>query len=262
MRRWDVSWKRITVILAFLLFPTLVIVGGYYSMVQPLKQQIEQVHQEIQTEEKLLAVIQQKEQKIDEVNQSTVQLQEKVPVASLVDQILLRLDEAAIVTDSIIEAYAFSEEDQSVESTLEERTKPKAVELQNPLEQSKEQNQSETTMTDTEPLPQGMKRVTVNLSVVSPNYVQMEQFLTRLEKQERITTIQSLSFTGNPEVLNVDDADQLNSNNEVKYQVQVSTFYAPELQELIKDLPYVKYPEPGNRTNPLSIYEEELSDND
>lgn len=260
MMRWEVSWKRVTAILASLLLPLLLIMGGYYLMIQPLKQQVSQVHQEIQTEEKLLAVIQQKDQKVDEVVRSTVQLQGKVPVAPLVDQILLRFDEAAIVTDSSIQAYAFNDEDQSVESSLEERTKPKTFELQNPLERIEEQNQGETPSTDAAPLPQGIKRVTANLSVASPNYVQLEQFLTRLEKQKRITTVQSLSFTGNPEVLNVDDGDQLDLKKEVSYQVQVSTFYAPELQELIKDLPYVKYPAPGKRTNPLSIYLEEVSD--
>lgn len=254
MMRGNISWKRVFIIFVFLLFPTLVMMAGYQWMIKPLKNQIEQVKQEISTEEKLLSIVQSKEQKIDQVVRSTVQLQNRVPVASLVDQWLLDFDEAATVTDSLIQSYKFNEEDETVETTLEERTKPKTVEIQNPLEQVKEKGTESKQPEDTGPLPQGIKRVTVNLSVTSPNYVQMEQFLSRLEKQDRIVSIDSLSFTGKPEVLEAQGSD---AKKEVTYNVQVSTFYAPELLELIKELPYVEYPEPGNRTNPLSIYEEE-----
>lgn len=240
----DVSWKRVVVIFVSLLLPTSLIMGGYYLFIKPLQSQIEQVHQEIKTEEKLASIIQQKgDQKAAVLLQNTAHLQQKVPVAPLVDQFLLDLEKAEVLSDSLILSYGISDGDETFKSEENSTTN----EIQNPLNETKEQPSDSAQPNEASPLPQGIKRLTVNLSVTSPNYTQMEQFLTRMEKLKRVTNIESLSFTGNPEVMVLSD-----QKPEMNYTVQVSTFYAPQLKELIKDLPHIEYPEPSHRTNPLS----------
>ncbi|MBP1930227.1 type 4a pilus biogenesis protein PilO [Ammoniphilus resinae] len=239
----DFSFKQVAAIVLSLLLPTLLIFAGYYFWHQPLKGKIEQIREETKNEERLISVIQQKKDQAEKIyTENTTNLQEKVPVASQVDQFLLDLHKAEELSDSLILSYGISEQDE----TIKEDPKPKKLEIENPFDETKE-SESASQGNQSTPLPQGMKRLTVNLSVISSNYTQLEQFLTEIEKLQRITNIDSLSFTGNPEVMM-----PTVQKPEIHYKVQVSTFYAPLLKDLVKDLPFIPYTEPANRKNPLS----------
>lgn len=250
MMRKEISWKRVGIIFLSLLLPTLLVIIGYYLWLQPLQNQLVMVQQELQNEEKLLSIVQQKQDEQETtVIGKTTQLQGKVPVAPLVDQFLLDLQKAEVLSDSFIISYGVTTQEENFANKVAEgeATKPKSVEIQNPLDESKEQDQPAQVQSEL-PVPEGVSKLTVNLSVTSPNYTQMEQFLNRIEKMKRIVNIDSLSFTGKPETIVLNEQQK----PEMNYTVQVSTFYAPQLEELITDLPYVPYPKPSQRTNPLS----------
>lgn len=76
-----------------------------------------------------------------------------------------------------------------------------------------------------ESLPMNVKLMTVNLKVVSPNFEQFERFLHEVEKLERITRIDTLSFRqpGEEELLNMDNED-----NTITTDIQITTFYYDE----------------------------------
>ena len=69
------------------------------------------------------------------------------------------------------------------------------------------EKQTESPLSDVaESLPMNVKLMTVNLKVVSPNFEQFERFLHEVEKLERITRVETLSFRqpGKGELLNMD----------------------------------------------------------
>jgi len=93
----------------------------------------------------------------------------------------------------------------------------------------------------------GLNQITVTLHVQSPNYEELEKFLSAIEHQKRITRVNSLSFTGPPELVSVEQvAEQL------VYDVTISTFYMPKYTELAEEAPKLTVPSPSNKKNPLA----------
>lgn len=71
-------------------------------------------------------------------------------------------------------------------------------------------------------LPTNVKLITINLSVASPNFEHFQLFLQELEKLERITRVDTLTFTkpAERELLYEKDGSQA-----VTADVQITTFY-------------------------------------
>ncbi|USK32773.1 hypothetical protein LIT25_19595 [Bacillus sp. F19] len=100
------------------------------------------------------------------------------------------------------------------------------------------------------PLPDasgGLKRVILSLEVTSSHYFDMEAFIESLEKQPRITKVDSLTFEGLPELTSLDQKAE-----PLTYTLQVSAFYADGLQDLNEETPKVAAPQPSNKFNPLT----------
>ncbi len=89
-------------------------------------------------------------------------------------------------------------------------------------------------------------KLTVNISVRSPSYFALEQFIDVLERSKRIVSVDSLSFTGYEEWTTVMDEVP-----ELSYSLTVSTFYAPELRQWIEQLPPLDLPQPSEKRNPF-----------
>ncbi|RXT14696.1 hypothetical protein [Ammoniphilus sp. CFH 90114] len=245
-------------IVGILLAILLVFSGLNIYLLKPLKQDVFNVKNELSNEEKLIEILSAKQQKSHTLDQKdTVALQKKLPVQPLVDQFLLDLEKAEVFSDSLIISYGISEGEAEFKV-------PTSPELENPLDQpqtqasqpqeNKESALSTITGSTDDSLPQGIKKLTFTLTVSSPDYEKMIEFLDRIEKQSRITVIDSLSFSGKPESPTVIHE----SNQELQYSVQLSTFYIPEWMELAKDLPEVDYKDPHGKMNPL--YTEEVPD--
>jgi type IV pilus assembly protein PilO len=79
-------------------------------------------------------------------------------------------------------------------------------------------------------------------------FVELEEFLTQLENSERITQIESLQVKGQPELINLTE----NADGNYQYQVVVSTFYLPGLEELCEQLPPIPVPEGSDKNNPFT----------
>lgn len=209
------------------------IIGLYFYLLYPRYQEIEELNNRVANEKKILAATRAEIAKQKSgLPESVVELQKKIPVKPLTEQLLLDLEKAEVVSDSAISSMTFNEEEDATTEPEEENATAE------PQEKTKQSSSAP---------PDGLKKVTVQLTVQSPSYYQLERFLQTLENLNRIVSVESLSFTGNPELTSV--ATEVNP---LTYSVTVSAFYYPKLTELQNKLPQIDVPPPSKKRNPLT----------
>jgi type IV pilus assembly protein PilO len=223
------SKQQVVILLLLLVVLGAVFAGLYFYMLYPRYQQIEQLTDTVTSEKKILAAIKADAAKQrDGLPESIVALQKKIPVKPLTEQLLLDLEKAEVVSDSTIASMSFSEGE-------------------NAAAENNASSNGASSPSSSSALPDGLKKVTVQLTVQSPSYYQLERFLQTLENLDRIVSIESLSFAGNPELTSVDT-----KVNPLTYSLTVSAFYYPKLADLQKLLPQLDVPPPSEKDNPLT----------
>ncbi|MDR7073135.1 hypothetical protein [Fictibacillus barbaricus] len=243
---------------------------GYFGLLSPLDTKISIVDSEIKQQQTLLKKT---EASIpiftQDSNENTYPLQEEVPVKPLIDQLMLQFEKAEVVSDSLVLSMQFSDGDDS----LDEEEADQAPTTQ-------EEPAAETTNNDTatntapatydttgktevadskvnvtpESLPEGVKKVTSEMTVLSKNYDGLLKFLNTIEDFKRITVIEGITFTGMSEIERAAAAadETQTSPDQLKYEVTIAAYYLPELTDYLKDLPKGDFPAPNGKENPLS----------
>lgn len=222
---------------------------GYFGILSPMHQKVETVNAEIIQQETFLEKIKQPEEEEASVSiKNTYSLQEEVPVKPLVDQLILQFEKAEVLSDSLILTMQFSDgeasEDIEEEPTGEEAAASEAEETN---EDGAVQNEDEINVIP-EALPEGVKKVTAEMSVVSKDYEGLLKFLRTIEDFKRVTVIEAITFSGQDE-LTITSAEA--TFGQLKYEVTIAAYYLPELTQYLKDLPRVEYPAPNGKENPL-----------
>ncbi|WNF35919.1 hypothetical protein RJD24_15890 [Bacillaceae bacterium IKA-2] len=237
------SSKKELIITGISLLLLVAIIGSYFFFFPPLNQKIVQAEAQLQFEEELLELVQSQQiQETADISSYELQtLQKQVPVKPLVDQFILDLEKAEIYSDSFIINYDFAEGQYS----------GTGISTNDNNEETEVENSED--LTDTS----NSDRITVSMSVVTPGYENLIQFLERIEELERITKIDQLSFTGYPEVTMVEQ-----TADDITFSITVSTFYLPELAEFSEFAPQVDYPVQGNRNDPLYYHVKEETTNE
>lgn len=231
------------------------LLGGYFYFLNPLKTEIKMLKDQLSTEEKLYDTL---AQQVGDTKTSVMEnsryLQKRLPVESFLEQFILDLEKAEVVSNSLIEDMSFQDNEITENDVVFENNEGQADEQEQTsteAEQEEAANENKSAENGEQAaavpsIPEGMKRVTVNLTVTSENYFDMLRFLETIESLERITKIDSLSFDGGKEILSVDDEIE-----ELTYTVVLSTFYYPALEELKDELPVFDTPQPAKKDNPL-----------
>lgn len=242
--------KNVGIIVAAIIVIGLLI-GVYFYFIYPLKKEAKTLENQLATEKKLYETMsaQVANTKNNVIENSRI-LQKRLPVESFIEQFILDLEKAEVVSNSLIEDMTFQEKEVSEND----------VTIDNDEEQDEGQQQNTGDVKESEGqskipgIPEGMNRVIVNLTVTSENYFDMYTFLETIEKLDRITKIDSLSIAGGEEILTVDQEIK-----ELTYTVVLSTFYYPALTELKDELPAFEAPPPSKKDNPLptGMYYEE-----
>lgn len=224
------------IILLLLLFAFL-----YFLYILPLKTTLANKQRELQTEEQLLSVI---ENQIHDTGsdtfESTETLQKEIPVQPLVEQLLLDIEKAETLSGSLVSNMDFSDseiEEKSAEETLVES-------LEANEEGTTEQEKEKTNI----PMPAGMKKTTVVLTVQSPDYFSMEKFIQSLESEKRIILVENLQINGQDEIIST-----VQEKPVIETEITISAFYMPALTDLIEQLPKMEVPNTSNKKNPFSM---------
>ncbi|QPA30234.1 pilus assembly protein PilO [Thermaerobacillus caldiproteolyticus] len=233
------------------LFTFLIVIAAFFAVLyvytlKPLYNRMDELSATVDSEKQLLAATKaQVSQQQTQNTESVVELEKKVPVKPLVEQLLLDLEKAEVISDSFISNMTFNEEAEINSSEQSSTT--------NETNDQKETKSSTSSSESSLSLPSGLKKISVQLTVQSPSYYQLERFLQTLEELPRIVSVESLSFTGNPELTSID--------TEVKpltYSLTISAFYHPGLAHLQNELPPLDVPPPSEKRNPLT----EITPND
>lgn len=244
------SSKDRLIILLSVVFLLFLFAGTYFLFVQPQKTELANKERQLQTEEQLLTVLQ---NKITETNESTfestMELQKRVPVKLLTEKLLLDIEKAEVISDSFIVSMDFGD-GEIMELSEESNQTELEIELDN-------KESEEEKLKDSIPLPTGVKKVSVNLSIESPSYFELEKFIEAIERSDRIIVVEKIDFSGKEEITTLDQSDE-----PLKYAMTISAFYMPMLTDLISELPQIEAPKPSNKKNPFISFSELSNDED
>jgi type IV pilus assembly protein PilO len=213
---------------------------GFLIFIQPLRTTIQQKESELNNQQKLLEVIESREiESPGELVESSVKLQRQIPVEPKLDQFIIDLEMAETVSNSQILSISFADEGASG--------------LETPIEQP---DQVADAAESTEPpqqmlKPEGIKEITLTLSIESDSYFDLEKFIDTLEKLDRIVEVNSVNFSGPPEVSSVGSGSE---QTKTSFQLSLSIFYFPKLQDLVEELPEIETESPAKKSNPLSDF--------
>jgi type IV pilus assembly protein PilO len=246
---------RMMLIFGTLLLVLLIVIAQFVFL-SPLKSELKTKQQSLASEQKLLDVMTGKKMEdVAEVTEDTRELQKKVPVTPLQEQLIFDLERAENVSKSKILSMGFSKDaDVTMESPQTEGANTEA-------NQNTETTPETTTEGDaaqqTAPASaSGLKKITVSLSVESPSYEDLEKFIGTLESLQRIVVVESINYSGGKEVTNLEVQQE-----KLSYSLNVSAYYLPALADLVADLPKIDAPAPANKKNPLTTFSDPTTSN-
>lgn len=227
----EVSFTKKTIIILIIgvaLTVTLVI-GSYFSIIQPKQEMRANAESQLENEQKILELLEKNQHaKEERIIEQTTEMQQKLPIAPLIDQLLLDFQRVEALSDTYILQIDI---DQNSDAT--------------PPDQEESEDVAEGDEEDQDSI-EGLKQITVYLSILAKTYEDLSRFLTEMDRLSRIISIDSISFRGNDERIMIDDYHE-----NLEFGVTVSTYYFPELTGLEDELPKVIHPSPSGKINPL-----------
>lgn len=248
--------KRDTLIVSItVLLLVLLIVYAQFLKLSPLESDLDMKKQSLKTEEKLLEVMKQKQMaSTKQIVENTKELQKKVPVKPLQQQIILDLEQAENVSNSQILSMSFALDGTVTVEHPEADTANGSPQPNADANQTADQQQGTNGQADQTNQPAGaetstLKKMTVQLSVESPDYEAFEKFVNTLESLNRIVVVEAINYAGGQEITSLDQKPE-----KLSYSLTVSAYYMPELDDLLVDLPKIDAPVPAGKTNPLSQF--------
>lgn len=142
--------KEILILVLSLFLMISIIFSGYYLYLSPKKEDVKTKTASLKSEQKLLESLQQKQNATSSLTVENIAvLQRKLPVKEQIEQLILDLEKAEVVSGSLIKNMAFAEAD--VSGATPENT----AQQQQTTEQTKTDSDSTTKDTNTEESKQG-----------------------------------------------------------------------------------------------------------
>ncbi len=247
-----IKWrKKHTILLGLIIvFSGLIAYFSYLILLQPKTLEIQSLQNQIETENTFIQTLQKSNKGSSEGTLlSAVELQKILPVSPFEEQFLLDLEKAETISNSLITTLAFQDgETVSVEEEDNELIETDEEELD--ADDEEDGGDVNTEAAKEEVMPEGLEKLTVDLTVTSPSYYELEEFLRQLENSKRLTQIESVQVEGKPEVIHL--LEENNEDGQFVYNVVVSTFYLPNLEALREQLPPFFTPEPSDKENPFT----------
>ncbi|WML40715.1 pilus assembly protein PilO [Neobacillus sp. OS1-2] len=256
----ELSKKHSVIIILSVLLIIIVTVGAYFLYIVPANNSLAQKKSALKMSNQELSIIQRKlKQTSSQTIQSSMELQKQIPVKRLLDQLLLNIEKAEIISDTnIIELKlngTESEEDVDLSSTIPKINTQSSTKTNENSTSNQEQSPAQKDVT----LPNGIKKTSIILSGEAKTYYELEKFLTELQSLQRIIKIDQFKFTGRDEIYSV-----LQSMDPLKFEATISAYYFPTLVDLQKEIPPLDTPAVSNKKNPISEFSdtEENGDDD
>jgi len=268
---WRLSKVQMYILSGVCMAILLLFVGLYFLFLNPMKSSIETKKAEVATQQTILdSISSQLNQSTGSTFQSTMELQKKLPVKPLGDQLILDFEKAEVISNSLI---------LKLEVRDEELAEAEGAEPAQPTDSADGTGTADSPDTETAsgakveteseveqlepplPLPQGVKKLAVKVTVEADGYDEIEKFIETIESSRRIIKVDGLEFVGTDEIISVEQ-----NAEPLVYTLSISAFYSPDLLDLQNQLPDIEAPPPANKDNPLSIapdvYEDSKKDSE
>ncbi|PLR75505.1 pilus assembly protein PilO [Bacillus sp. V3-13] len=253
----EVAKKQILItVLVLLLFGGMAL-GSYYAFLLPLNEQLQRKESDLNLAEGELKIIQKRLEQMDEEPPlSTMELQRRMPVTRMLDQLLLDIERAEIISDTYVKEIRLNG------PGSEEEIEPAKTDHNN-LADGDEIGEAniETGKSSENPgdgvLPNGVKKTTVVIAGEADTYFEMESFIEVIEGLQRIVKVEQLQFTAPEEIYSVEQTPEL-----LEFELTIAAYYYPGLEDLQEELPPLAAPEVSNKKDPTSRFSEGNTNND
>ncbi|WP_106767484.1 hypothetical protein [Paenibacillus faecalis] len=230
---------------------SLIVLSGllifYMNKVSPTQKEVRTIEKQMTQDTKLFETLQKQLEEQQNVKVDTLALQQKVPVQALVDQLLLdirALEKSSLNTVQNI-GVSYSQ------TTLTELFQASGVSLE-PVNSSTEANStnestalnSKETEEEAEASPSPnnasdepeIYKVELGMTVKTPTFADLEKFILGLENLKRVIKVDTLNIT--------EESDT--------YSLSISTFYVPQMEDVVEELPPASYPLSSGKINPFN----------
>jgi type IV pilus assembly protein PilO len=249
--------KLVLTMIGLGLLAILVYLGAYFLYISPLKGSIELKESQLKTEQKLSETLQAGLSVASGSNfNSTVELQKKLPVDPMTEQLVLDLEKAEVISDSYITSMEFNHDGEIASQEQVSNSEKQSSEA----ETANGQNQGvETISANNAPqvnLPEGVSKSSVTVTVEADGYFSLEKFLATIEDLQRIVMIEAMSFSGPEEITSLSD-----NNSKITMTVTINTFYLSDFDVLKAESPKIETPAPANKRNPFPTFGDYSEDN-
>lgn len=262
--------SRMLLILAALLAAAFYF-GAYALYLTPLKDSLTGKESQLKSERQLSTTIEERLASADTgIPVSTAEMQETLPVEPMVDQLILDLEKAEVISNSSILSMEFGDgngtegegqangtvqPDQSDQTEKSDQAaQPTDDTGANANTPSEESEKAELIM------PEGLAKTSALVIVESANYFELEKFIETLEKLKRAVRVESIAFTGPEEITSLSTEKTL-----IQMTLVLNAFHLTGLDELKDFNPKIETPEPANKRDPFPSFsinsEENLIEN-
>ncbi|WP_112181494.1 type 4a pilus biogenesis protein PilO [Paraliobacillus zengyii] len=194
------KWSRIYSLLSIGVVLLVIIIAffSYYQFIYPSQQKVRYLEGELAEQDQLIENADLSKQELEDEVANSLDLQKQIPIDKAINQLILNVEEIEKKTNSTITLLTNSEDqvasDQDGEATSE------------------------------------LTKINYQMEVLSPNYDEMNQFLTELTNMDRIVEINNIEF------VQVEEGS-------IELSVGLTTFYNPTLTALQTETPTFEYDE-------------------
>lgn len=192
-----------------------VVAYSYFVLYSPAKEAKLQTEQMLTSEREVLMALQNQLKSLPEGERiNPLELQQKVAVEPLTDLILLQVEQAELISGTMIRSVGFSEG---------------PVQLLAPVEGV-----------------ENIQQVLTAIELDAYDYESITAFIKEIEAMNRIMIVESINFAAYPE-----QTEQAVEEEALNVSLQFSAYYRPDLIALSETAPKVDAPAPANKVNPM-----------
>ncbi|WP_345239920.1 hypothetical protein [Pontibacillus salipaludis] len=249
-----IEWRRIhTIVVVLLLIVFLAFYWIVHSLyVDPALQEVDQVKSSLKNEEKILNSLAEQETKQQDLTLKTSrELQLKLPVLPVQDQVILAIERAENVSGTFIESVILNG-DEMIEAEEEENVDTAEPTSVTGEEVEEEVAEEEEEAVESPPVMPSVNALTYQVNVLAKSFEDLTLFLEELERIPRLVSFDEIEFQPNGST--TDEGEQ------VSFLVTFSAFYEPDLSGLKDELPQYHYPDPSQKETPFEEEDEDLSE--
>ncbi|EMR05809.1 General secretion pathway, M protein [Bhargavaea cecembensis DSE10] len=220
MNRFNMNRKETILVVLSVLFLIALLLYSYFMLFQPARETRLQAQQTLQTERQVLSSLQQQAAgETESEPASTLPLQRRVPVNPAEEVVLLQVGKAEVVSGTEIQNVAFSTGEMVIENP------PEGVE--------------------------SVSELLTTVQILSPDYDGILTFIEEVERLERITVTNSVTFTGPSE-----RTEEAQEDEPIAMEITFSSFYRPDLTTLEGETPTAPAPPPSLKDDPFPFDDE------